>query len=371
MDPTHYYLYCNMVKIIKILIYSIYFIICCSKTEVKKVTPSINEYEKPLFNSAEDSPLGNIDIKLEGTIGSDIDDKYMFSIILDMQVDKKGNLYVLDKGFENLRVFNQLGKYIKEYKLTKGEGPGEFIKPETMTFSKDESEILIWDMNLRRTSIMNKQDFNFKESFKLMTHYTDIYGGPDRLVTAIYLNRFASKKDKVIHVFNNDGREIFSYCHPQEIIEEITKEYLQNAHYAYNTKLDSLLFLSFSYPYEIRIYNFYERKFIRRFTKKTSFFHGSYMRKNEFTFPSGRCCGLAVLPDSLILNFVLNTKDEKTFIHAFDFNGHNRGIIDMSKFDFKLYPIGESTVAFKDKFFLFAIEPYPMIVIFRVLYQKK
>jgi len=336
----------------------------CSEEDVKKKLATQNE--PPLEYSKKDSPLGKIDLKLIGSIGSDDEEEYVFGNIQSIDVDNQGNLYVLDRAFKNIRVFNQDGLYLLEHEFRKGEGPGEFLDPVSIAVAKDSNQIYISDMGNRRLTIFT-QDFNYKHSFPINTFYFDVVSGPNKTVIAFFYQLFLRSEDLLIHIFDETGKQIseFCSCSNQRRLEELQRKRLQGATYGFIAKTDSLLFLSFGYPYEIRIFDIHGN-FVRRFARETPFY-GNEIIEGEFIFPSGKSSGISVSPDSLILHLIYEWKTKETFIHAFDFDGKDRGTIRMSDFKIReLQPI-ISCATYKDYLYLESDNPYPRIVKFKII----
>jgi len=333
-----------------------------------KKTDRLKESELPIEYSNKKSGLGEIDLNMIGSIGSDTDEKYMFSIISDMAVDKNGNLFVLDKGFQNLRIFNNNGIYIKEHKIRNGQGPGEFVNISSIDISDDDDEILCYDSAVFMVTCLSKDDFSYKRSIRIKPQFSDIYGYYDKSVTTVTYSYGVKKETKLIYNYDKNGNEINRYGSFQDGVEELVMKDIQNAIPPYSTQKDSFIYISFSYPYDIRIYNNNTKKLMKRFAKKTDYY-GGIVQRGEFKFPGGSSCGIVAVDDSLILNFIENKKDNEIYIHAFDYNGLGRGVINMT--DYKLYPIQSSAVSFNNKIYLFSAEHYPCPMIETFLIERK
>jgi hypothetical protein len=320
-----------------------------------------------LSYSTENSSLGMVSLKLLSSIGSDNPEEkdYIFSDIYSLQVDKKGNLYVLDRSFRNIRLYDSSGVFIREYVLQKGQGPGEFLKPMNFSLSADNKRIYIADMFLHRLSIFDV-DFNYLNSFQVKTFYFEIYGGSDGTLITLFNQLWLRPKDFFIHKFNEKGNILTRFGLANDELKRINEKNLQMAFETYLALTDSLLITSFGYPYEIRVYNL-DGRLLHKFARKTPFYGGEYI-DGEFLFPTGASCGLAASNTSLILNFVRNNKTEETFVHAFDFEGKIRGHINMSESNVgKLPRLVTSTTFGNTILFIKAQEPYPRILKFQIV----
>lgn len=183
-----------------------------------------------------------------------------------------------------------------------------------------------------------------------------------------YTPRTNPDNNFLVHKFNTDGNEISKFGAFQKDFKSLSESNIQGAVHAFNTGVDSLVFLSFGYPYEIRIYDGNRDKFLKRFARKTSF-HGKEIIDGEFTFVSGHTSGIAVTSKSLIMNFVYDRENKETYLHAFDFDGKNRGTIQMSDYNIKDSPYFDCATNNDDILYINTREPYPQILKVRIIYE--
>lgn len=81
----------------------------------------------------------------------------IFEIPNEITCDSEGNVYVLDKKANNIKIFNSSGKYVRTIGR-RGRGPGEFNSPQHFTFAKD--RLAIWDQrNFRICTISPEGKF--------------------------------------------------------------------------------------------------------------------------------------------------------------------------------------------------------------------
>lgn len=95
-------------------------------------------YDENIFALKEDLSIG----AAEGR------EDYMFSLIVSIDIDEKGNIYVLDVKEAQLKVFNREGRLIRIIGRM-GQGPGELQNPYTVQIAA-QNEIVIWDPIPRR-----------------------------------------------------------------------------------------------------------------------------------------------------------------------------------------------------------------------------
>ena len=67
----------------------------------------------------------------------------MFSLIVSVDIDEKGNIYVLDVKEARLKVFDHAGKLIRIIGRM-GQGPAELQNPYTVQITA-QNEVVIWD----------------------------------------------------------------------------------------------------------------------------------------------------------------------------------------------------------------------------------
>jgi len=91
-------------------------------------------YSGDVFNIEEELAIG----------GADANGEFMFSRIA-LDVDDKGNLYVLETKDVEIRVFDENGKHIFSFGK-KGQGPGEMMRPTSVGFQiTPQNEIMLYD----------------------------------------------------------------------------------------------------------------------------------------------------------------------------------------------------------------------------------
>jgi hypothetical protein len=85
--------------------------------------------------------------------GSETEEEQMFQDIHTLDVDSEGNIYVLDEGAADIKVFNGAGKHVRTIGR-QGQGPGEFAFP-IMVLVTPQAELLVHDMNQRALKILD------------------------------------------------------------------------------------------------------------------------------------------------------------------------------------------------------------------------
>jgi len=99
-----------------------------------------------VIKNPRDPLYGEIKFELEEdlSIGKEDDENFLFYKIADIQVDKDGNIYVVDFGNNRIQQFDFKGNYLQTIGR-EGEGPGEFVGPLRILFDKKTGNIYIRD----------------------------------------------------------------------------------------------------------------------------------------------------------------------------------------------------------------------------------
>ena len=96
------------------------------------------------------------------------EDDYMFSNPADIDSDIEGNIYVLDYRDCVLKKYDPHGKFVAQIGR-KGQGPGEFTNPYSMTISH-QNLIYIGDTNLNKIEVLSPTGV-YQKTLKVEFHY--------------------------------------------------------------------------------------------------------------------------------------------------------------------------------------------------------
>ncbi|MFH1933534.1 MAG: 6-bladed beta-propeller [Pseudomonadota bacterium] len=80
-------------------------------------------------------------------------DEYLFVSPVDLDIDRNGNIYVLDSGDCKIKVFDSNGNYTFSFG-SKGQGPGEFQSPASINITES-NEVMVYDLRIRRISLFS------------------------------------------------------------------------------------------------------------------------------------------------------------------------------------------------------------------------
>lgn len=158
------------------LFYILIFLVCCGPRQesVERIIENgvevIVNHLKPYEIKGEPSTLFLEEVFTIDSERDDIAELGLADILFWFDVDSKGNIYFLDsRGSSGIWVFkfNKSGKFVSSFGR-KGEGPGEFQKPNMIRVT-NEDEIAIIDLH-RKLAIMDK-DGNLIKEIRLSSTY--------------------------------------------------------------------------------------------------------------------------------------------------------------------------------------------------------
>ncbi|HDL19446.1 MAG TPA: 6-bladed beta-propeller [Bacteroidetes bacterium] len=146
-----------MKKTILLFFLIIFSFSACSKQEwhgsVKKEN-GITIVSNPQTGAWEDRKDRNIKFVKKDSIGKpDGPDEYLFAYIVDIEVNRKGEIFVADRQMNNVRKFDQSGKFLLSIGQ-KGKGPGEFESIKIISLDNADN-LLVFDNMLGRVSVFS------------------------------------------------------------------------------------------------------------------------------------------------------------------------------------------------------------------------
>jgi DNA-binding beta-propeller fold protein YncE len=160
----------NKINIISVILFISAFVLLTSCQKQKAEWKGTIEEENGVIvvNNPKEPFYGEDIFSLEEdlTIGEKEREEYVFYRARDIEADNEGNIYVLDIGDKQIKVYNKNGQFLKVISR-KGQGPGELLSPIDI-YIDERDLIYISDSENNRISIFNKQgdiinSKNFKE----------------------------------------------------------------------------------------------------------------------------------------------------------------------------------------------------------------
>ena len=126
------------------------------------------------------------------------DNNFIFSAITDVDLDKEGNIYILDAMDFRIQKFDSHGTFLKSIILKRGQGPEELSFNPILAVTPD-GEFAILDMMARKILIYNNTG-TFKRYFKLDFQPFDLEFYADGHLAILGLNN-----ENIIHIFDLEG----------------------------------------------------------------------------------------------------------------------------------------------------------------------
>lgn len=77
--------------------------------------------------------------------------------IADYTIDEKSNVYVLDRAFKKIKMYDKEGVFVREYGKGEGRGPGEFIRPSSIDIDK-KGNLYVVDMSKQDITVYDSSN---------------------------------------------------------------------------------------------------------------------------------------------------------------------------------------------------------------------
>ena len=190
----------------------------------------------------------------------------MFAGVADVGLDAEGNIFILDRDNSRIQKFDAGGKFLKSIAIKKGQGPEEVAMLGGAAIGPS-GTVCVLDRGGRKVLIFGP-DGEFLRLFKLdfqATHLGCLEG--DRVVV-LGLN-----KDKILHLFDKDGRLLSSYGDPFEVPSHLSKYKempLLKCPMRFNCTPQGDIFLFNPHKFEIAVYR--DSLLVKKLTGKSDFF---------------------------------------------------------------------------------------------------
>jgi hypothetical protein len=183
------------------------------------------------------------------TIGvEDGDEKLMFGRIVDLDVDGRGNIYVLDYKFRRVSVFGSQGNLLRQIAVPEGQGPREAtnlggiaVTPGGTLFVNDMQKVIVYgsDGEYRRTFLV---DFMISSIG---------CPGMEELVA------IGPHDGKILHVFDAQGKPIESFGDtftPPGELEPMKEMPMFGAPLLFDCSKDGRIFVLNPHKYEVSVF---------------------------------------------------------------------------------------------------------------------
>jgi hypothetical protein len=191
----------------------------------------------------------SVTLKPDLTIGvEDGDENLMFGKIIRIDIDGKGNIYVLDYKFRKVAVFDRDGKLLRTIAVPEGQGPREAtnlggiaVTPAGTLFVNDMRKVIVYG-----------PDGQFIQSFLVDFMISSIgCAGTEELVA------IGPNGGKFLHVFDQTGKLLASFGEtfpPPAELEAMKDMPMFGAPFLFNCAKDGRIFVLNPHKYEISVF---------------------------------------------------------------------------------------------------------------------
>ena len=190
-----------------------------------------------------------VTLKPDLTIGvEDGDENLMFGRITRVDLDGKGNIYVLDYKFRKIAVFDKDGKLLRTIAVLEGQGPREATNLSGIAVTPS-GTLFVNDM---RKVIVYGPDGQFIRSFLVDFMISSIgCPGTEDLVA------IGPNGGKILHVFDQTGKLLVSFGDtftPPAELEQMKEMPMFGAPILFNCAKDGRIFVLNPHKYEVSVF---------------------------------------------------------------------------------------------------------------------
>ena len=191
----------------------------------------------------------SISLKSDLTIGvEDGDENLMFGEIIRIDIDGKGNIYVLDYKFRKIAVFEKDGKLLRTIAVPEGQGPREATDLNGIAVTPD-GTLFVNDM---RKVIVYGPDGQYVRTFLVDFTISSIgCPGTEDLVA------IGPHGGKILHVFDQAGKLLASFGDtftPPAEYEPMKEMLMCGAPLLFNCAKDGRIFVLNPHKYEVSVF---------------------------------------------------------------------------------------------------------------------
>jgi len=202
---------------------------------------------RPLALSAGQAPPVTLEPNL--TIGvEDGDEKLMFGRIIRIDVESRGNIYVLDGKFRRVSVFDSNGNLLRQIAVPEGQGPREATNLSGIAVTP-RGTLFINDM---RRVIVYGSDGEYRHTFLVDFMISSIgCPGTEELLA------IGPHNGKILHVFDAQGKHIASFGDlftPPGELEPMKEMLMFGAPILFNCAKDGRIFVLNPHKYEVSVF---------------------------------------------------------------------------------------------------------------------
>lgn len=278
----------------------------------------------------------------ELTIGQESgNENLMFGAIFRVDIDAKGNIYVLDTKNRQIRVFSKDGRFLWKISIPAGQGPQETnriagiaVTPSGTVFINGDRKMIVYDSK-----------GNYLRTFQVGFHISSIGSPGTEEIVGI-----GPHEGKILHVFNSEGQILGSFGEIFDVPKEFEPMKIMpmfGAPLLFSCSKDGRVFVLNPHRYEFLIFR---NKKLEASIKGTSdIYEPVTQRGRGFTSTAA-----TILPaQKYILVYLISYKNQARIADIF-LNGKQVGSMELP---------GELMASdYEGKLYLVSQEEYPRVI---------
>jgi len=293
------------------------------------------------------SPDQKLPLKLipELTIGQETEEYPTFAFIGYVDTDAKGNIYVLDTKYRQLKIFKKDGQLLRTIAIPQGQGPQELNQFSGLAVTPS-GRIFI---NGDRKMILYEAEGNYLRTVSVNFHVSCIGSPGTEEIIGI-----GPYEGKILHVFNEEGQIISSFADvfdvPQEF-QEMKMLTMFGAPLIFSCSKDGRLFVMNPHSYEILIFR--NEKLEGKLKGKNEFYH-PIIKKPTKTGLAFISTAAQVFPAGEYILVYLSTPEKKSIMADVFLKGKQIGSLEL--------PGEPKAIDYEGKLYLIDQQEYPRLI---------
>jgi hypothetical protein len=309
----------------------------------------------------------NININFEFSLGSDDfdEEEYMFGTISDIEIDRMGNIYILDPQNYRIQKYSPAGLFLQTIGGTKGEAPGEFLRPKSIALD-DLNNLFVADHYKLSISIFNEKGEHVR-TIKTKHQVGDfIVTSSDEIIysTFFYYGDYEVFKLNLL----NNSTDPFG-CKSKRTSKDVAMAG-ECGYFAKNE--DNFIFYSYYYPYDILKLTV-KGEVMLSFSRDVDFYIKPYLDENRVVIAPTGTTDLCTLPGGLLIHAIKHAdlKEKKFYSYLDFFDGEGRWLANIPSTEFDLNWIRNIASDSDGNLYLDYTDPFPHIRKFSLTFSNE